>query len=727
MERTLTAHTPIPGSCTWHLLDDHLQATARLAEMFAAPMGCPALARVAGLLHDLGKASPAFQAYLQQCARAAADASRAPRRGVDHKTAGAAAGAMLCPALGFAILGHHAGLPSLDMLKNTLQHTTSMLDMQALIAEGTRTINADAQLANTLAREMTTLPSAALDADLLIRLLYSCLVDADALDTEAHFDPAAAAERGVSLTQDDLWALFLADQTRLQAQALPTAVNAVRQAVYADCLQAAELPPGVYTLTVPTGGGKTRSSLAFALAHARRHGLRRVIYAVPYTSIIEQTAGVFRGIFPDEQAVLEHHSAAPEPDVDATTARHLWARLATENWDAPLIVTTTVQCFESLFAARPAACRKVHHLAQSVLILDEVQTLPPVLLTPILDMLRGLVERYGTTVVLCTATQPALTVESGLLRGFSVVREIVRDPAAHFQALRRVTYTHVPTPWSWAQVADAMRAYPQCLTIVNTRADALAVLDTLADPDALHLSTLLCPAHRRAVLDDIRQRLREHRPCRVVSTQVVEAGVDVDFPCVMRAAGPLDRIVQAAGRCNREGMIDSGDVLIFTPDDNHMPRGAYATAFAHAQQVLQRPKVDLHDPAIFPAYFRAVFGDVQTDASGIQTLRERLDFPAVAAAFRMIPDDTVPVLVPYAVRAAEALVARVRAKGHLSRADWREAQQYSVAVRRRECLQYQCDGLVEEVLAESGLFRWLGGYTARGLTGVAWDAADLII
>ncbi|OPZ83068.1 MAG: helicase Cas3 [bacterium ADurb.Bin429] len=388
-----------------------------------------------------------------------------------------------------------------------------------------------------------------------------------------------------------------------------------------------------------------------------------------------------------------------------------------------------MQCFESLFAARPAACQKVHRLAQSVLILDEVQALPPGLLTPIIDALRVLTERYGTTVVLCTATQPALTADSGLLSGFANVREIVSDPAAHFQTLRRVTYTLPAVPWSWETIAETMRDHPQCLTVLNTRADALALLETLDDPDALHLSTLLCPAHRRAVLEDIRARLRENRPCRVVSTQVVEAGVDVDFPCVLRASGPLDRLVQAAGRCNREGRLDAGEVIIFTPEEMRMPKGAYATAFAHAQQVLQCPDVDLYDPAIFPAYFRAVFGDVQTDAAGIQALRERLDFPAVAAAFRMIPDETVPVLVPFDEKREDikALVGKVRGKGHLSRTDWREAQQYSVAVRRREFQQYQRDGLVDEILPDSGLFRWLGGYGARGLAEVAWDAADLIV
>lgn len=730
VQSSAMAHTPPVDATRWHPLATHLHATATSAEVFGTAIGIPTLARLAGLLHDVGKGAPAFQAYLHACARAVQQGTPPPRKGVDHKTAGAVMAAAACPPVAFAILGHHGGLPSLTMLQQRLEHTAADPAVRQVIAEATSLQEDFTGLLAGASQEMARYATSSLDADLLIRLLYACLVDADALDTEAHFEPQTTTQRGQTVALNELWTVLEAAQEQIQAHATPSVVNAVRRAVYADCLQAAALPPGVFTLTVPTGGGKTRSSLAFALAHALRHGLHRVIYAVPYTSIIEQTAAVFRDIFPQPHAVLEHHSAVPGPAEDTDAGSNdsaLWQRLAAENWDAPVIVTTTVQCFESLFAARPSACRKVHRLARSVLILDEVQTLPPLLLTPILDALRMLVERFGTTVVLCTATQPALTTESGLLRGFSQVREIVTDPARHFQALRRVTYRIETTPWSWERVADEMRTRDQCLTVVNTRKDALALLEVLHDEDALHLSTLLCPAHRRAVLADMRRRLRDGQPCRVVSTQVVEAGVDVDFPCVLRAVGPLDRLVQAAGRCNREGVRPFGEVIIFTPDTLRMPTGVYRTAFHHAAMLLRDPALDLHDPAIFPAYFRAVFGDVETDASGIQSLRTRLDFPGVAAAFRMIPDDTVPVLVPYDADIVEALVARVRAKGHLNRADWREAQQYSVALRRRDAETYRRQGMLVEVLPESGLYRWLGRYGARGVAEVVWDAADLIV
>ena len=728
MPALLAAHTPPPGAGNWQPLADHLRAVAEGAEAFGAPLGLRALARTAGWLHDLGKGAPAFQQYLAQCAQAARQGLPHPRRGVEHKTAGALA-ASSCPALAFAILGHHGGLPDLPICRQRVEQAAADPSIRQLADDGVRTCADIAALLMDADSEAARLAGTSLEAELLIRLLYACLVDADALDTEAHFDPAQSAHRTAPVPLTELWATLADAQERLQARAAASAVNAVRRAVYEDCLRAAALPPGVFTLTVPTGGGKTRSSLAFALAHALRHGQQRVIYAVPYTSIIEQTAAVFRGIFPQPQAVLEHHSAMPEPAEDGDAGAGdaaLWQRLAAENWDAPLIVTTTVQCFESLFAARPGACRKVHRLARSVLILDEVQTLPPLLLTPIIDALHVLTERYGATVVLCTATQPALTAESGLLSGFGPVREIVADPARHFQALRRVAYRIETNPWPWERVAAEMRARAQCLVVVNTRKDALILLDALADPTALHLSTLLCPAHRRAVLAEMRRRLRDGEPCRVVSTQVVEAGVDVDFPCVLRAAGPLDRIVQAAGRCNREGKLPHGEVIVFTPAEIRMPSGPYRTAFDRAAILLRDPALDLHDPAIFPAYFRAVFGDVQTDASGIQALREQLNFPGVAAKFRMISEETTPVLAPYEPAVVEALVARVRAKGRLARADWREAQQYSVALRQREFDAYRQQCLLEEVLPDSGLFRWLGAYGNRGLAGVEWDPTDLI-
>jgi CRISPR-associated endonuclease/helicase Cas3 len=389
--------------------------------------------------------------------------------------------------------------------------------------------------------------------------------------------------------------------------------------------------------------------MAFALKHALVHGLDRVIVAIPYTSIIEQTADVYRNIF-GETSVLEHHSAVitGHDGCDPLSYQDVWSRLASENWDAPIVVTTTVQLFESLFAHRPSACRKLHNIARSVLVLDEVQTLPPQLLTPILDVLQDLVEHYSVSVVLCTATQPALQ-DGPYLKGLSNIREIVPDPPRYFAALRRVHYT-LPAAderWDWERVAVEMRNTAQCLAIVNTKPDALQLLDALNDSTALHRSTLLCGAHRRDVLHEIRRRLDIGEPCRLIATQVVEAGVDLDFPLVLRAIGPLDRIVQAAGRCNREGRLASGRVVVFWPAEGKVPPGAYRTGTDTAISLLSRPQVDLHDPTLYRTYFELLYQAVETDVKGIQNLRQALDYPEVAQRFRLIEDDTAAVVVRY--------------------------------------------------------------------------------
>ena len=367
-----------------------------------------------------------------------------------------------------------------------------------------------------------------LDCEFFIRMLFSALVDADFLDTERHFNREQAESRRRGPNISDLWQDFEKDQVKF-TKATPSRLNVAREEVYQACLQAASQPQGVFRLTVPTGGGKTRSGMAFGLKHALRHGLDRVIVAIPYTSIIEQTADVYRQIF-RPGVVLEHHSAvaSEEERCDPVSLNDVWSRLAAENWDAPIVVTTTVQLFESLFGHKTTACRKLHNIARSVIILDEAQTLPTHLLEPILDALKQLVDYYKVTLVLCTATQPALD-NGPHLRGLDNIREIVPAPARLFSELRRVSYElHVEEKWTWEQVAKEMREAGQALAVVNTKNDALLLLEAIQDEDALHLSTLLCGAHRRAVLHEVSQRLRQGQACRLVSTQVVEAGVDLN-------------------------------------------------------------------------------------------------------------------------------------------------------------------------------------------------------
>lgn len=707
------AHTPGKDG-TWHDLEEHLKSVAELAANFAAKFNAMELGKLVGLLHDLGKFNNQFQQYLQNCHQNPAQKHRGP----DHSSVGAILAAQrYWDGLSFLLAGHHGGLPDPTNLHLRLQEKSQNPNFLQVIAQ-----------AGTLKCLPTSLlpPSltSTLQCDLFLRLLFSALVDADFLDTEVHFNPSQTKLRSHNYNLAAM--VDTLDQNLSQFTGKDNhPVNKIRHEILQHCLDAASQKSGFFRLTVPTGGGKTLSGLAFALRHACIFNKHRIIVAIPYTSIIDQTAQVYRDIFGPE-LVLEHHSAVIFQDNEEDFTASQWRKLAAENWDAPLVVTTTVQLFESLLANRPSACRKLHNLVQSVIILDEVQTLPTGLLTPILEVLQQLVDRYGVTLVLSTATQPALAdANSPYLKGLrGHITEIVPNPGRYFQDLKRVTYESPSKPWSWDQVAQEMKQAPQCLAVVNTKSDALALLESLDDPEALHLSTLLCMAHRREVIAEIKRRLNPDnpRPCRVVSTQVVEAGVDLDFPLVLRALGPLDRIVQAAGRCNREGRLspEQARVIIFRPEEGKMPPGDYRTGSDLADSLLRAGNIDLHATPIFETYFRQLYQAVDTDKKKINELRSRLDFPEVAARFKLIEDDTAPLLVrwPPDDSPVAALLTRLQVaggfKGGAARSLVRQLQPYLVNVRRRALIGYQQEGLVREL--PLGLWEWLGGYhEVRGL------------
>lgn len=730
------AHTVNAQGVRQNLLD-HLRAVAVSAAAFAAPFGAQTWAERAGLIHDLGKFNPSFQLYLLQ-----AEANPQARlRGPDHKGAGAVLAAELGDdTLSLLVAGHHGGLFAMNGADKTAKGLKEWVRERA----GDPDVRATVALARAATPELTSLQRLSLPTyvqdklayEFFARMLFSTLVDADFLDTERHFTAGQPSQRGVACSMAELEACFTADQRakveRAEQESPGDPVNALRRSVYEWCLSAAERRPGIFRLTVPTGGGKTRSSLGFALRHAVAHGLRRIIYAIPFTSITEQTADEFRTIFAacgDGGIPLEHHSAVAAADPAAPTPSEVRARLAAENWDAPLIVTTTVQLFESLMARSTSACRKLHNIVGSVIILDETQALPPHLLATILDILRSLVANYGVTIVLCTATQPAL--DSDTVTGFSGlpdVTEIVPDPIRLFAALARVEY-HLPVAgerWSWERVAGVMVAERHALAIVNTRAHAVTLIDALGDPDALHLSTWMCGAHRREVLGEALRRLAAGEPCHLVSTQVIEAGVDIDFPLVLRAMGPLDSIAQAAGRCNRNGrMATAGQVIVFVPQEAALPSGSYRIGADLATQELARPEINLHDPATYLRYFRRYYDKIDPDAKKVQQSRQLLDYPKVAADFRMIDDDTVPVVVTsyhglhgneqHANMAQETL-AQLRAEPWKARLHLRALQPYIVALRTREIARAVAHGAAEEVMEVPGLYHWLGRYDhVRGI------------
>lgn len=746
IEKEFVAHTP-GKSGEWHNLISHLERTAEAAGDNGAKFGAGEVARLAGLWHDIGKFNPEFQDYLRRCERAVTTNEPAPVRGVPHAAFGGRFARGAYPPLMQIICGHHAGLQETEQIKQRMEDLAPDSVYEEILRLARENLSGFGSPEDP-ATLLEDPPRDRLQYEFLLRMLFSALVDADFVDTEAHFDPEKADARGQrSPTVAEMWEVFKRDQAaHFSEVADTTPVNRVRSEVYEACVSAARRPPGIYRLSVPTGGGKTRSGMAFALRHAVEHGMDRVIVAAPYTSIITQTAEVYRNIFGDA-AVLEHHSAVRtsreregfvgEPaEAEDLRERRVRLRLATQNWDAPLVVTTTVQLFQSLFANRTSSCRKLHNIARSVIVLDEVQTLPAGLLAPIVSVLGELVRRYGASVVLCTATQPALDGSTPYLEGFESVEDIVsRERAAHhFQSLRRVSYEIPEEEWSWDELARRVVEEAEdgsALVVLNARKDALAVLDAIGDerPGLFHLSTLLCGAHRRDVLEEVRRRLHAREPCVLVSTQVVEAGVDLDFPVVFRALGPLDRIVQAAGRCNREGsMLEGGRVFVFSPEGGRIPPGEYASAFEQTK-VLLKQHPDLHDPEIFRKYFSQLYQVVSTDREGIQELRERCDYPEVARKFRMIEDDTTPVIVQYAEkdekreRERVRMLNRIRGMGILLPGDHRRLQPYVVGLRSRELSQFESS---TEELAE-GVRLWIGSYDKlRGISAARYDPADLV-
>jgi len=741
------AHTP-NNDGRWHELADHLEAVAKLAADHAAVFGSAEAAWWVGILHDAGKAGEEFQAYLRKCAE------QPDRRHttVDHKGAGFLRALEVLQPLAIPIQGHHGGLNDAGTIgEKAKAHARNKEKLDVSLARFDALGLVPMDWAAPAVPDFAQRDRYALE--FWLRMLFSALVDADHFDTERHWHPESSALRGSDIGMAALWQQFEGNQQafidRLSPEQLSTPVNRVRAEVYDACLMAASHEPGFFRLTVPTGGGKTRSGLAFALKHARQHWLRRVIVAVPYLTITDQTAQIVRSIFPEERVLLEHHSAAggaADDEDGAQDERALWRRLTAQDWDAPIIVTTMVQLFESLLGRKTGVCRKLHRIAGSVIVLDEAQTIPITLREPIYDVLRELVANYGVSVVLCTATQPALD----WLPAEMETVEIVPDPTRHFRALRRVAYDWPSAGeerWNWERAADELRSSPQSLAIVNTVADAAALYEALGDEEGhFHLSSRMCGAHRRDVVARVRERLATVLPCRVVSTQVVEAGVDLDFPLLLRAYGPLDRIVQAAGRCNREGKLDGlGRVVVFDPAEGGMPPGSYRAGTettALLREMEKNGPLDLDDPAIFDRYFTMLGRVTAADAPAIQQERVRLNYETVAANFHLIDDqDQSSVLVRYRglewdpFDGEDAPVDRLIREIEFAIADrnsaWlrglmRRAQPYLVDVRQRMLSEYQHNGDVRQLTDD--LWLWLPEYDDKlGLVSGRLDIAQLIV
>lgn len=674
----------------WEPLARHLGEVAGLAGAMGAAFGWGGVAELAGRWHDLGKASAEFQHYLR-ASRVAGERHRGP----DHSSAGARALRDALPfplggLLAAAIAGHHAGLADGADLRRRLDAALPGAARPPSLAE-----------LKLPAKYRWLSAPRGFSHSFLTRMIFSCLADADFLATEAFYAHARGeeVERGGGATLEALRARLEAHLAGLHSPAAPE-VNALRARVLAEARRRSALPPGLFTLTVPTGGGKTLASLAFALDHACRHGVRRVVYVIPFTSIVEQTADVFRAALGTSADVLEHHSGfdwehglpAADPGADPG-ARDALAKLrrAAENWDVPIVVTTAVQFYESLFAHRTARCRKLHNLAGSVIVLDEAQTLPLPVLRPCLAALRELAANYRASVVLCTATQPALRVQDGFEGGLDIgaERELAPDPPALYRALRRVRVEVRPGKVADAELAARFAGQPQMLAIVGSRAHAQALFAAIREqPGAAHLSTLMCARHRREVLAMARARLAAGEPVRIVSTSLIEAGVDISFPEVWRAVSGLDSIAQAAGRCNRNGLLAEGRVVVFEPAEARVPH-ALEQFWQATREVLRHHAGDLLAPEAITAYFQALYAQRETgnptaldatpveDQPGVLPALARHaksgDFPfrTIGEAFRLIDQEMPPVLVPYGDEAKgllAALTAAERPTGRLMRA-----------------------------------------------------------
>ena len=696
----------------WQTLQSHSVNVGEMAEDFARVFSAQEIAYQTGKLHDLGKYSEPFNQRLHG------------GPSVDHATAGAKIaverwGNVIGKLMAFCIAGHHAGLANGNGEGDNRRTLKQRLALQ---------FGADIPTLDNLWQQEIKLPkklsAPPLKADahhpffsyaFFTRMLYSCLVDADYLDTQAFYLNLEnkASERG---GYPDLNALqhnfnqFINDFRRCIAQAPEqteaekrnAALNRLRGEILDHAVEQATQAQGLFTLTVPTGGGKTFTSMAFALEHAKQHGMRRVIYVIPFTSIIEQNAAEFRKAFGElgEQAVLEHHSTFDDGKLQNEATKDK-LRLASENWDAPIVVTTAVQFFESLFADRSSRCRKLHNIAGSVIILDEAQMLPLNLLLPIMQAIKELAQNYRCSIVMCTATQPAVQAENGFYRGFENVREIAPKPTALFDKLRRTTVQHIGTQTD-ADLLAKLGEHPQMLVIVNNRRHARSLYDQAKHFDGtFYLTTLMCAKHRSQKLDEIRGRLKKGKPCRVIATSLIEAGVDVDFLLVMRAEAGLDSVAQAA-------------VMRLTAD-----------SFSD----------DLLSTQAVTAYFAELYQLKGSELDNKKILKmhndtgQSLDFPfqTIADKFRMIESHMQPLIIPFDGE-AENLISSLHHADHIGGL-LRKLQPYTVQIPEKALAALYKAGRIEPINEKNfgkQFYTLIGLDLYDDVAGLSWEDTNFI-
>ena len=727
----------------WQTLQSHSVNVGEMASEFARVFGAQEIACQMGQLHDVGKYSEPFNHRLHG------------GPSVDHATAGAKIAVerwvnVIGKLMAFCIAGHHAGLANGNGEGDNRRTLKDRLALQ---------FGADIPALDNLWQQEIKLPETLsvppLKADthhpffsyaFFTRMLYSCLVDADYLDTEAFYSNLEnkAVERGgypdLNALQDNFNQFINNFRRRIaqapeqtEAEKRNATLNRLRSEILDYAVEQAAQLQGLFTLTVPTGGGKTFTSMAFALEHAKQHDMRRVIYVIPFTSIIEQNAAEFRKAFGElgEQAVLEHHSTFDDGKLqDEATKDKL--RLASENWDAPIVVTTAVQFFESLFADRSSRCRKLHNIAGSVIILDEAQMLPLNPLLPIMQAIKELAQNYRCSIVMCTATQPAVQAENGFYRGFENVREIAPKPTALFDKLRRTTVQHIGTQTD-ADLLAKLAEHPQMLVIVNNRRHARSLYDQAKHLDGtFHLTTLMCAKHRSQKLDEIRDRLKNGEPCRVIATSLIEAGVDVDFPLVMRAEAGLDSVAQAAGRCNREGKRPSENsfVWIFAPEEQWKAPPELATQAAVMRLTADSFSDDLLSTQAVAAYFAELYQLKGSELDNKKILKmhndtgQSLDFPfqTIADKFRMIESHMHPLIIPFDGE-AENLISSLHHADHIGGL-LRKLQPYTVQIPEKALAALYKAGRIEPINEQNfgkQFYTLIGLDLYDDVAGLSWD------
>lgn len=745
------AHTlPPPATVDqWEPLEEHLLQVSTLACDFGHKLNLSCLAGLAGRWHDVGKYARQFQSMLFHANSIETHLETLPGK-PDHSTAGAVLATesfvSVDPCCGrilaYCIAGHHAGL--------TNWSTGSDSDLSVRLADSRRkseTSDALDKIPGQLRDlpEMKPLPwrwddrsaqKRAFQLAFLTRFLFSCLIDADRLATRAFLNShQSLPDLDSSPTMKELAQSLDAYLAQLAASAKSTPVNRHRARVLTACRNAARRPPGLFSLTVPTGGGKTLSSLAFALDHARENDLQRVIYAIPFTSIIEQNADQFRRAFSDlaDRAILEHHS-----NLEAEKETQ-WNQLASENWDAPVIVTTNVQLLESIFSAHPSRCRKLHNIAKSVIILDEAQTIPVELLEPTLLALDELIKNYGCTVVLCTATQPALTHADDFKIGLSQAHEIIDQPDQLYQAMKRVEVHHIGKMTDFDLIRRFQETTGSMLCIVSTKAHARDLFNMLPDDTPrYHLSTLMTPEHRSDTIKQIKSHLKAGQACRVISTQLIEAGVDIDFEVVYRAEAGLDSIAQAAGRCNREGQHETGYVYVFETDRNPQT-GFLGRSAAIAREVIRHTD-DLIGLDAIHRYFDLMYGRHADIWDKYQIMADHrlsmkdgtfsADFRSISEKYRLIKQDVKSIIIDRGnAPSLSEVIARMRNDEFPNRKDRRIIQRHSVQIHQHWYHKLSEAGCIELIAAhrhddQFPLLRDLKYYHPE--TGLVLDADPML-